>query len=117
MTRTVQARQRGKCIFTTTLSFVREGSGGVRTVDHGWGMPAGAMEGLLGAEKLGNRKGDEDKEDWKDEEEERKEENGEEARGPFVSRRLGIENSETYPSSSFSSLSSTAVRVRYKTQC
>ena len=116
ITRTVQARQRGKCIFTTTLSFVREGSGGVRTVDHGWGMPAGAMAGLLGAESLGDKKGDEDKEDWKDEEED-KEKNGEEARGPFVSRRLGIENSEIYPSSSFSSSSSIAVHVHHITQC
>jgi acyl-CoA thioesterase 8 len=33
-TRTVQARQRGKCIFTTTMSFVRENSGGPKTVNH-----------------------------------------------------------------------------------
>lgn len=39
ITRTVQARQRGRCIFTTTLSFMRTGSGGERTVDHSTPMP------------------------------------------------------------------------------
>ncbi|KAL9107768.1 MAG: hypothetical protein Q9227_007390 [Pyrenula ochraceoflavens] len=34
ITRTVQARQKGKCIFTTTMSFMREGSGGAKTVEH-----------------------------------------------------------------------------------
>jgi len=38
-TRTVQARQRGKCIFTTTMSFVREKSGGVKTVNHAVTLP------------------------------------------------------------------------------
>lgn len=38
-TRTVQARQRGKPIFTVTLSFMREGSGGVKTVEHEHHMP------------------------------------------------------------------------------
>ncbi len=38
-TRTVQARQRGKAIFTTTMSFAREGSGGKETVDHACEMP------------------------------------------------------------------------------
>nr|POE85192.1 acyl-coenzyme a thioesterase 8 [Quercus suber] len=33
-TRTVQARQRGQPIFTTTLSFTREGSGGAKKVEH-----------------------------------------------------------------------------------
>ncbi|KIX07322.1 acyl-CoA thioesterase II [Rhinocladiella mackenziei CBS 650.93] len=39
ITRTVQARQRGKCIFTTTLSFMREGSGGKAKVEHAVPMP------------------------------------------------------------------------------
>jgi acyl-coenzyme A thioesterase 1/2/4 len=39
ITRTVQARQRGKCIFTTTLSFMRENSGGAQTVAHQSRMP------------------------------------------------------------------------------
>lgn len=39
ITRTVQARQRGRCIFTTTISFMRAGSGGERTVDHQSKMP------------------------------------------------------------------------------
>ncbi|KUJ23448.1 acyl-CoA thioesterase-like protein II [Mollisia scopiformis] len=38
-TRTVQARQRGKCIFTTTLSFVRENSGGKKLVQHAVSLP------------------------------------------------------------------------------
>lgn len=41
ITRTVQARQRGKCIFTTTLSFMKEGSGGKLTVKHAAKIPAG----------------------------------------------------------------------------
>jgi acyl-CoA thioesterase len=40
-TRTVQARQRGKPIFTTTMSFAREGSGGAKQVAHGTPLPAG----------------------------------------------------------------------------
>lgn len=40
ITRTVQARQRGKCIFTTTLSFMREGSGGRIKVEHAVPMPS-----------------------------------------------------------------------------
>ncbi|KAB8556594.1 hypothetical protein FH972_025631 [Carpinus fangiana] len=38
-TRTVQARQRGKPIFTVTLSFMREGSAGVKTVEHQTPLP------------------------------------------------------------------------------
>lgn len=40
-TRTVQARQRGQPIFTTTLSFTRENSGGKKTVNHQATMPSG----------------------------------------------------------------------------
>jgi acyl-CoA thioesterase 8 len=39
-TRTVQARQRGRPIFTTTMSFVRENSGGSERVEHAVDMPA-----------------------------------------------------------------------------
>ena len=42
-TRTVQARQRGKPIFTTTLSFMREGSGGEKTVNHNVPIPEGIV--------------------------------------------------------------------------
>lgn len=84
MTRTVQARQRGKCIFTTTASFVREGSGGRKTVDHEWGLPEGVREAL--------EKGLVDDEDETVKRE--KESNGEEGSGPFESRRIGILNSE-----------------------
>lgn len=38
-TRTVQARQRGAVIFTTTLSFQRVGSAGTRTLDHDTPLP------------------------------------------------------------------------------
>ena len=41
ITRTVQARQRGKCIFTTTLSFMKENSGGKDKVEHAVSMPTG----------------------------------------------------------------------------
>lgn len=40
-TRTVQARQRGKAIFTTTMSFVRENSGGEKQVKHSTPLPPG----------------------------------------------------------------------------
>ncbi|KAF6840150.1 acyl-thioesterase ii [Colletotrichum musicola] len=40
-TRTVQARQRGRCIFTTTVSFVKEGSGGEKQVRHAAPLPKG----------------------------------------------------------------------------
>ncbi|KAI9887486.1 MAG: hypothetical protein M1823_000665 [Watsoniomyces obsoletus] len=33
-TRIVQAKQRGRCIFTSTLSFFKEGSGGEKTLEH-----------------------------------------------------------------------------------
>ena len=39
VTRTVQARQRGKCIFTTTLSFMKFGSAGEEMVQHHIPMP------------------------------------------------------------------------------
>ncbi|KAI9789857.1 MAG: hypothetical protein M1835_001408 [Candelina submexicana] len=38
-TRTVQARQRGKCIFTATTSFMREGSGGQKLLEHAVKLP------------------------------------------------------------------------------
>lgn len=41
-TRTVQARQRGRCIFTTTVSFVRAGAGGAAQARHAAPLPDGA---------------------------------------------------------------------------
>ncbi|KAH6605166.1 acyl-CoA thioesterase II [Trichoderma cornu-damae] len=38
-TRTVQARQKGKCIFTTTISFMREASGGAKQIRHAAALP------------------------------------------------------------------------------
>lgn len=38
-TRTVQARQKGRPIFTTTLSFDREGSGGEEKLEHNASKP------------------------------------------------------------------------------
>lgn len=55
MTRTVQARQRGQCIFTTTCSFVREVEG-QETLDHEWEIPEGAIDAL---EKMLQRDGNE----------------------------------------------------------
>lgn len=71
-TRTVQARQRGKCIFTTTLSFMREDSWGRSAVRHAIPLPSGT---------------------------EIPEENGPESDGdgssPFVSRRIEILNKDS----------------------
>ena len=88
LTRTVQARQRGKCIFTTTASFMREGSGGESTVDHGWDMPEGVREGL---DEILQGEIDEDYEDAGP--------NGVESSGPYISKILGIANSKySFPS-------------------
>ncbi|POS84041.1 hypothetical protein EPUL_002840, partial [Erysiphe pulchra] len=38
-TRTVQAKQHGKCIFTTSMSFVRENSGGKNMIQHALPLP------------------------------------------------------------------------------
>ncbi|KAL8715560.1 MAG: hypothetical protein Q9220_000896 [cf. Caloplaca sp. 1 TL-2023] len=81
ITRTVQARQKGKCIFTTTLSFVREGSAGEHTVNHGWDMPDGAIARLHNALAEETSGGDADAEGL-----------GVQGSGPFISKRLGIEN-------------------------
>ncbi|KAJ5091195.1 Acyl-CoA thioesterase [Penicillium alfredii] len=43
VTRTVQARQQGRPIFTTTLSFSRVGSGGAKTIDHAVSKPVVAL--------------------------------------------------------------------------
>lgn len=72
VTRTVQARQRGRPIFTTTLSFSRVGSGGEKTVHHAVSkpnvpLPEEAEPGSLKA--LSNAGG-----------------------GPFESRKAGILN-------------------------
>jgi len=56
-TRTVQARQRGAPIFTTTLSFTREGSGGRETVGHAAGMPEGVVAPGEGREEDGIDRG------------------------------------------------------------
>jgi acyl-CoA thioesterase 8 len=69
-TRTVQARQRGKVIFTTTMSFVRQNSGGDQKVEHAHPMP-----------KVPGPSDDQDDVDL----------NGDN-KGPFQSYRLDIEN-------------------------
>ena len=43
-TRTVQARQQGKCIFTTTISFVLQDSAGTKIVQHSAEMPPNVPE-------------------------------------------------------------------------
>jgi acyl-CoA thioesterase II len=56
-TRTVQARQKGKVIFTTTMSFMKEGSGGKKLVEHFRPMPfvPGPEEDSLGSVLSGDR--------------------------------------------------------------
>ncbi|KAI4251639.1 MAG: hypothetical protein LQ352_004733 [Teloschistes flavicans] len=83
VTRTVQARQKGRCIFTTTLSFVKEGSAGEKTIDHAWDIPADALA------KLDEGDGEEKSYDDTD-----AEGLGVQGSGPFVTRRLSIVNSE-----------------------
>lgn len=58
ITRTVQARQRGRPIFTTTLSFSRIGSGGKKTVEHATVKPDIPLPDPARAETFeGNTKG------------------------------------------------------------
>ena len=64
---------------------MREGSGGAITVDHGWDMPEGVREGL--AEIVNEEKVEGDRE-------------GLEEMGPFISKRLGIQDRK-YPSTQF----------------
>ena len=72
-TRTVQARQRGKVIFTTTISFVRQNSGGDKLVEHATEMAQdvpGPVEDMDDLDYGGN------------------------TTGPFQSQRIEILNSE-----------------------
>ena len=75
-TRTVQARQRGKVIFTTTMSFVRENSGGEQRVEHAAKMPD-VPQPITGMDDL----------DY-----------GGTSTGPFQSQRIEILNSMIMPS-------------------
>ncbi|KAF2845976.1 Thioesterase/thiol ester dehydrase-isomerase [Plenodomus tracheiphilus IPT5] len=72
-TRTVQARQRGKVIFTTTMSFVRQNSGGKDKVEHAYPMPdvPGPVEGMDDVDHHSNDN------------------------SPFQSQRLPIENDDS----------------------
>ncbi|KAI9849149.1 MAG: hypothetical protein M1837_005379 [Sclerophora amabilis] len=72
-TRTVQARQKGRCVFTTTLSFVKEGSGGKKLLQHSISMPE--VEGPFDAG-----------------EDSIKDKNGE---SPFESQRIEISNDDS----------------------
>jgi acyl-CoA thioesterase 8 len=73
-TRTVQARQRGRVIFTTTMSFVRQNSGGTNKVEHAYPMPDVPLPA-------------EGKDDL---------ELNPDGHSPFQSQRLPIENGETF---------------------
>lgn len=68
-TRTVQARQRGQPIFTTTLSFMREGAGGEKKITHAHPMPKGLVPEEVDEEDLYRGKN-----------------------SPFITQRIGIEN-------------------------
>ncbi|KAL8791850.1 MAG: hypothetical protein Q9195_005586 [Heterodermia aff. obscurata] len=83
VTRTVQARQKGRCIFTTTCSFMREGSEGAKAVAHGWELPEGVTELL--PEENGTDEAEEDDAEG----------NGVRRIGPFVSRRMGVANNDS----------------------
>jgi acyl-CoA thioesterase 8 len=75
-TRTVQARQRGKVIFTTTISFVRQNSGGEKLVEHATEMAKdvpGPVEDMDDLDYGGN------------------------TTGPFQSQRIEILNSRRRP--------------------
>ncbi|KAL8778443.1 MAG: hypothetical protein Q9203_002320 [Teloschistes exilis] len=84
VTRTVQARQKGRCIFTTTLSFVKEGSAGEKTIEHAWDLPADALA------KLNEGTGEEKSYGYAD-----AEALGVQGFGPLVTRRLGIVNNNS----------------------
>ena len=84
ITRTVQARQKGRAIFTTTLSFVREGSAGPTTISHAWDMPKDAIAQL--DDTLGETSSDSGDADA--------EKLGVQGSGPFMTQRLAIENSK-----------------------
>lgn len=71
-TRTVQARQRGHPIFTVTMSFVRENSGGKELVEHATDMPE--VPGPIAEEAMQLPTGDD---------------------SPFISQRVGISNHES----------------------
>ncbi|BCS26231.1 uncharacterized protein APUU_50942S [Aspergillus puulaauensis] len=78
ITRTVQARQRGRPIFTTTLSFSRANSGGKKQLQHASSMPAVPLptESAPGQQKF-------DVDSSRD--------------GPFESARAGIVNRDSNP--------------------
>ncbi|KAF2726322.1 Thioesterase/thiol ester dehydrase-isomerase [Polychaeton citri CBS 116435] len=80
-TRTVQARQRGKPVFTTTLSFMREGAGGKETVSHAVKM----------ADDMGPPPPDDSEEGF----EVRASRGDKSGPGPFVSRRLRNLNNDS----------------------
>jgi acyl-CoA thioesterase 8 len=73
-TRTVQARQKGKCIFTTTMSFVRENSGGAKQVRHAVPLPEDIKGPVKGEEN---------------------DDGGDDGHSPFESQRLEILNGKS----------------------
>ncbi|PYH79354.1 acyl-CoA thioesterase II [Aspergillus uvarum CBS 121591] len=77
ITRTVQARQRGRPIFTTTLSFSKANSGGRKKLEHASSMPSVALpeESEAGAKRAFQQSGG----------------------GPFESHRAGIVNRHLAP--------------------
>ena len=92
VTRTVQARQRGKCIFTTTISFVAEQSHGEPHLEHGWDLPSDAIAKLRSILH--------DKEEHQAKSEDMTDAKGQENSNqdivnvwPFTAKPLGIDNS------------------------
>lgn len=81
ITRTVQARQRGRPIFTTTLSFSKANSGGKKTLQHAAPMPDVALpkEPTPGSRGAFDQTGG----------------------GPFESKKAGIVNRKRFSSAPF----------------
>ncbi|PWY90105.1 acyl-CoA thioesterase II [Aspergillus heteromorphus CBS 117.55] len=77
ITRTVQARQRGRPIFTTTLSFSKANSGGKKKLEHASSMPSVALpeEPLPGSKRTFDESGG----------------------GPFETKKAGIVNRNSPP--------------------
>lgn len=92
VTRTVQARQRGRCIFTTTISFVAERSPEEPCLEHGWDLPSDAiarLRSILHDEEKDQARG----EDMTDAKSQEKSNQDSVNVWPFTAKPLGIENS------------------------
>ncbi|KOS20874.1 Acyl-coenzyme A thioesterase 8 [Escovopsis weberi] len=89
-TRTVQARQRGRCIFTTTISFARAGSGGAVQVRHAAGLPSGL--------EMPSARWEEEEEEEEEEEQQQQQQQQQDAdRSPLQTRQVAHEGMHGAP--------------------